>query len=1254
MRILAIRGRNLASLAEKFEIDFQSEPLRSAGLFAITGDTGAGKSTILDALCLALYGECPRLKSGEGRETVPDSGGEIQAHDPRSCLRKGATEGSAEVDYVGADGVRYRANWTVRRAHNKASGKLQNVARSLHNLDSGKLDESMSTLVCERVEKTTGLSYDEFRRTVLLAQGEFDALLRANASDRAELLEKITGTAVYREISRRAFERCQAEESEVSTLQDRRAAHKIMSEEERAARIEEQTTVQNEGVADGARLTLVEEMIGRHDAIAKATAELAIARQRLDLASAACGAADHDRLKLDSLTRAERLRTPMARADDRKDALSRAVEDHDTARANLEQAEIESRKAAQNLSDGSQRLAEVDGKIEKFGPEWDRASALDIEVAVARDELANADQYATEAATASDEAARQFEQHNREFVEARTILNFAQRETMRLAPLRTIGERWDEVEANLNRRADFRSERDARQFEIDRIRETIVGHEVALRTLVDQDARDIEQRGKLDDRARAERERLAALKETALQARSERLGGLAEILHSLRRASEDHRQSSSEIQEVERLCVEAESQGADAAKIETVAHGNRSRAQHLLENLVEPLARAEDAASPEAEKLRMRLTPGEACPVCGSPEHPVHADMALAAIAQDLRARVTAARSAISDADTKIVMAQGAKAAASARLIQAQGAADRARRRREQAHASFVATLKEADGRWSEEGLATPLPQSPCELNESWSALLEAGRANCDSALKSARGLRIAVEELVANREKLTLAIEGRSSLRCAAEADLNESRSDLRVAEHALQTALERMKSSDRELAPWLEPAGIRPACLERDPGACRRELEDKSKSWRTAETDLQQAETKVSELEPTLADARNKAANTTETAAKAQEAVERRREVLQTKVSQRSSMLGGEATERHKARLVAERASTAKNHQDAASATATTAAKLAAAAQALETAMRTHQEAVTDSDVAEEVLRSALQMVVLDHEQARELLAVPTDAVEAMRINLAELERAVIETNAALSQRESDLGSALAAGDTDAPRADLDVERVASMERQKERQGRFGALVSELRHDDGQREKVAGLDKKIEEASEVAKIWKGVKDAIGSKDGTKFARFAQSITLELLVALANRHLADLKPRYGLVKTGELGFHIIDNDFGEERRSTRSLSGGERFLVSLALALALSGLGGRQTFADTLFIDEGFGSLDADSLDVAIDALETLQSQGRNVGVISHVEAMKDRISVQVRVVKQGAGKSTVTTCGPRIGRPELCFGLV
>lgn len=146
-----------------------------------------------------------------------------------------------------------------------------------------------------------------------------------------------------------------------------------------------------------------------------------------------------------------------------------------------------------------------------------------------------------------------------------------------------------------------------------------------------------------------------------------------------------------------------------------------------------------------------------------------------------------------------------------------------------------------------------------------------------------------------------------------------------------------------------------------------------------------------------------------------------------------------------------------------------------------------------------------------------------------------------------------------------------------------------------------------------------------------------------AQGVTLDLLVELANKQLHQLKPRYQLKRADfGLGLFVIDRDMGDTPRSTRSLSGGERFLISLSLALALSGLEGRQSFVDTLFIDEGFGSLDAESLDLAIDALEMLQGQGRKVGVISHVEALKDRIPVQVQVVRQGAGRSRVAVNAP------------
>src|SRR5204863_514806 len=120
---------------------------------------------------------------------------------------------------------------------------------------------------------------------------------------------------------------------------------------------------------------------------------------------------------------------------------------------------------------------------------------------------------------------------------------------------------------------------------------------------------------------------------------------------------------------------------------------------------------------------------------------------------------------------------------------------------------------------------------------------------------------------------------------------------------------------------------------------------------------------------------------------------------------------------------------------------------------------------------------------------------------------------------------------------------------------------------------------------------------------------------------------------------RYRLARSAgaDLALHVVDRDMGDERRATRSLSGGERFLVSLALALALSGLEGRQAFVDTLFIDEGFGSLDAETLDMAVDALETLQGRGRKVGVITHVAGMMERIAVQIRVEKRGSGRSVV-----------------
>jgi exonuclease SbcC len=164
---------------------------------------------------------------------------------------------------------------------------------------------------------------------------------------------------------------------------------------------------------------------------------------------------------------------------------------------------------------------------------------------------------------------------------------------------------------------------------------------------------------------------------------------------------------------------------------------------------------------------------------------------------------------------------------------------------------------------------------------------------------------------------------------------------------------------------------------------------------------------------------------------------------------------------------------------------------------------------------------------------------------------------------------------------------------------------------------------------------------LWATLNDLIGSADGARFRRFAQSLTFEQLVLFANQRLSELKPRYELQRapgSDHLGLQVIDHDMADEVRGVHSLSGGERFLVSLALALGLASMSSNQGVkVESLFIDEGFGALDSASLGIALSVLERLQASGRRIGVISHVDELKERIAVRVDVSPDGNGRSSV-----------------
>ncbi len=233
MKILRISGKSLASLAGEFLVDFEAEPLASSGLFAITGPTGAGKSTLLDALCLALYDATPRLLKRAGSQ-LPDVGGDtVSALDPRTLLRRGAAEAWAEVDFAGNDDIRYRARWSVRRAYGKPSGALQPSKMTLHRLPELDPLGGTKTEVAHEIVQRIGLSFEQFTRAVLLAQNEFSAFLKTDENERGELLETLTGTTIYSDISRRAFERYRAEQERTRTLSAKLANQAPMAPDER-------------------------------------------------------------------------------------------------------------------------------------------------------------------------------------------------------------------------------------------------------------------------------------------------------------------------------------------------------------------------------------------------------------------------------------------------------------------------------------------------------------------------------------------------------------------------------------------------------------------------------------------------------------------------------------------------------------------------------------------------------------------------------------------------------------------------------------------------------------------------------------------------------------------------------------------------------------------------------------------------------------------------------------------------------------
>ncbi|MEG3023481.1 MAG: AAA family ATPase, partial [Akkermansia sp.] len=244
MRILAIRGKNLASLEGEFEVDFTVDPLKSAGIFAITGSTGSGKSTLLDTICLALFNDTPRINRASDNADIADVKElTIKQKDSRNILRRGTADGYAEVDFVALSGDKYRARWGVRRSRDKIDGSLQNATYKVSNLTSNSELQGGKTELLQLVRELIGLTFDQFTRAVLLAQGDFATFLKAAPKEKAELLEKLTGTDIYSRISSKIYENTKQAETELSIITERINDVELLSDDKKVELTTEKETI---------------------------------------------------------------------------------------------------------------------------------------------------------------------------------------------------------------------------------------------------------------------------------------------------------------------------------------------------------------------------------------------------------------------------------------------------------------------------------------------------------------------------------------------------------------------------------------------------------------------------------------------------------------------------------------------------------------------------------------------------------------------------------------------------------------------------------------------------------------------------------------------------------------------------------------------------------------------------------------------------------------------------------------------------
>lgn len=1270
MTIEQIHIKNLTSIEGEQTIDFTAEPLRSAALFAITGNTGAGKSTILDAICLALYGKAPRFESanavsGDDLKLAESKAQQLSSKRAEGILRRGQKDGYASIVFTNNQGERFEATWSVRV---KRTGTIASAERSLQMLKP-RQECYDRTEVAARTVEAVGLSYEQFTRTVILAQNSFANFLCAKAEDKASLLEKLTGTEVFSRVSKQIFEMAGEAKSRYELLQTQMSTVLANNlDEQTLAEVKERqqllSTSKNNAESTIARIAEQQTWI---DNFVSATETVAQQEAAYAAATKACMQAKSEEARLERYDAVLGMQ-PLYQEIMMRRADVAAIKADEMAN---EQAVEQVRKALDGLNSqldvARKRTADAVKQLEVRQPAIDRGLTLMGELTMAADQLKKHELLLS--------AADAEWQNRQDALRARkkrltTVTGDIQKHQLHKQQLEVHHKMFDKLDLVKGKLSQLYGETHRNEESHKK--------QVALQ----KKQQELEQQGeKVEQQQHHYQAQMNALKsellihqqtnqgydsvklqKTAAESQT-RLSALQHIASLWQHISEAYASISEKVATQKREETELNQRVREADKLATEVAATKEAFERI--QTARTLSQSDNIV-----KLRKQLKEGTACPVCGATHHPYHTETE-----RELGELLTAMDKEFDQLSELLQQKQNTLA-----ILHQTIAADKAR--------------IEANN----QALADLQARQDADVQE-WSryAYLDNSFADCSATVnRDARCMTIQMlidnttrvaEE--ANKELNTFNFhqqhinrlndligaltqkmdDNRSYLdklhteAHIAKASLADLQQVITQSDHAcseLYTDLDDMVTLSGWFATWKNNAdglNLRLNNLHDDWQKTCRALDEAERNASLLREEIKNAETNAQEKQADVTACRERRDATRETLSNKQEELRRlmgnntpqkEAEALQAAINQARATEQAVCAE-HEARkgelrqLEGRRDNLLKsrlNAQQQQQSKQTELDLMMARFNGEHSPVQFNElDAIFTASTNWKALREQLS-----HLKEQRLLADNNlqRAREQLQTLSADTHRPTLPVENGEESAELGTGAVLQGSDVERYKA-LSTTLSAEAEQEKMQLAAFTEELSninaKLYEHANSVQRAESMKEQLTAAKTDAEEWNRLCTVFGSADGKKFRTMAQGYTFSYIVAHANHHLRQLSPRYELRNIpGTLVLEIIDHDMFDEHRYVSSLSGGETFVVSLALALGLASVSSKSMSIGSLFIDEGFGNLDRESLDLVMLALSNLENvQGRKVGVISHTEQIRSQISPQISLQRRPGSTSSV-----------------